>query len=390
MVQGIMSSFSLLTTEDAPKSFEEIRSVVNPKSLFVKDYDELGLYLLKYMKNKCDMECENTRMCRGLVLQKDTHKIICAPPSKSIPLEKCKYIENKVDELRFEEFVDGTMINLFYCENEKYTGWLISTRSCIGANCRWYSDRNFSELFDETKNFQYDLFKKDCTYTFVLQHPENRIVEKIQNGRLILVNVNQVRDNNTIETLNVEEEQLDLFHKGMSISIPESYSFKSIEEAKHIVSLMEYEKQGIVVKYNNIRTKLRNPKYNFVKELRGNSNNLFRNYLELRQNGYMNAYLEFFPEMSEPFQGFMSQIHNLTQELFNWYQKCFVKKEVEHKDVPYVFKPLCYELHKHYLETNNIITFFKVKHYINTMPVKRQLFLFRNLTKEEDEAPVED
>ena len=383
-------SFSLLTESNAPKTFDEVRSVVNPKSLFVKDYDELGLYLIKYMKNKCNMECEDTRMCRGLVLQKDNHKIICAPPSKSIPFENCENFATIVDELRFEEFVDGTMINLFYCENEKYTGWLISTRSCIGANCRWYSDRNFSDLFDEAKNFNYDHFKKDCTYTFVLQHPENRIVEKITDGRLVLVNVNQIHENNTIETLNVEEEQLYLFDKGMNITIPESFSFTTLDEAKHVVSLMEYEKQGLVIKHNNVRTKLRNPKYNFVKELRGNTNDLFRNYLELRQNGYMNAYLEFFPEMGETFQEFMTKIHELTKGLFDWYQKCFVKKEVEHKDVPFVFKPLCYELHKNYLETKQIVTFYKVKNFINTMPVKRQMFLFRNLDKEVMEQEVED
>jgi hypothetical protein len=67
-----------------------------------------------------------------------------------------------------------------------------------------------------------------------------------------------------------------------------------------------------------------------------------------------------------------------------------VKKEVEHKDVPFVFKPLCYELHKNYLETKQIVTFYKVKNFINTMPVKRQMFLFRNLDKEVMKQEVED
>ena len=383
-------SFETFNNTTGDKTFEELREILNPKSLFVKKYDELGLFLIKYMKNKCNMKCSDTRLCRGLVLDTKTNHIFCAPPPKSVSLETCVPENTDCKDLVFEEFVDGTMINLFYCENDKYEGWLISTRSCIGANCRWYSDRNFSELFEETRNFNYDNLRRNYTYTFVLQHSENRIVEKINENRIVLVNVNEVYENNTIRCVDVEDVKLQLFHLGMHVDTPERFTFSSLQEAQEATKLMNYEKQGIVVKNGNLRSKIRNVKYNFVKELQGNTNDAFRNYLELRQNGYMNAYLEFFPEKTEQFQEFMTRIHNLTQDLFNSYQQCFVKKEVQHKDLLFVFKPLCYELHKHYLETNNIVTFNTVKNFINTMPVRRQMFLFRNLDKEIMEQEVED
>ena len=99
-----------------------------------------------------------------------------------------------------EEFIDGTMINLFYHDK-----WTISTRSCLYADCNWYSNKKFNTMFEEAeKNYKidYNLLNKNYCYTFVLQHPENRIVTEYIEPKIILV---QITDLNTLENINLND-----------------------------------------------------------------------------------------------------------------------------------------------------------------------------------------
>ena len=371
-------------------SLDVLKEHFNKKGIYVRIYEELNLIILKYKRKFCDITDDEVRRCRGLILDHTTYQPVCVPPGKSTPIDdfKEKYGLNE-GEVRYEEFLDGTMMNLFYHKSEKYDGWLISTRSCIGAHCRWYSNREFKDLFEESINFTYDVFDKDVSYTFVLQHPENRIVKKLDAKRVVLVEANRI-NGFSVEPLHLDEVKLDFFEKGLNLEIPVSYPFQTFHEATQELSKLSYEEQGWVLKYNNERAKMRNPRWKFVKDLRGNSNSLLRNYLELRQNGFMRDYLDFFPEMEEEFKGFMDDIHRMTTELFHHYQSCFVKKTQKHNEIPFIYKPLCYELHKNYLENQVIVTFKEAKHFMNTMPIGRQMFLFRNKNREFMEQEIED
>ena len=375
-------------TIEANASLDVLKEHFNNKGIYVRVYKELNLVLLKYKRKFCDITDEDVKRCRGLILDHTTYQPVCVPPGKSIPIDvfKEKYGEHE-GEVCYEEFLDGTMMNLFYHKSTEYDGWMISTRSCIGAHCRWYSNREFKDLFEESINFTYDVFEKDVSYTFVLQHPENRIVKKLDAKRVVLVEANRI-DGFNVTSLNLEEVKLDFFEKGLNLNIPESHPFQTFHEATQALSKLSYEEQGWVLKYNNERSKIRNPRWKFVKDLRGNSNSILRNYLELRQNGFMRDYLDFFPEMEEEFKGFMEDIHKMTQELFQNYQACFVKKTKKHSEVPFIYKPLCYELHKNYLENQVVVTFKEAKHFMNVMPIARQMFLFRN--KDKDSMEIEN
>ena len=371
-------------------TLDVLKEHFNKKGIYVRLYTDMNLVLLKYKRKFCDITDNDVRRCRGLILDHTTYQPVCVPPGKSISFEDFTQQEDFQEEnVRYEEFLDGTMMNLFYYESDKYTGWLISTRSCIGANCKWYSNREFKDLFNESINFTYDVFDKNVSYTFVLQHPENRIVKKLDAKRVVLVEANHIK-NYDITPLNLDEVKLDFFEKGLNIEIPVTQPFKTIHEATQTLSKLSYEEQGWVLKYKTLRTKMRNPRWRFVKDLRGNSNSLLRNYLELRQNGFMRDYLDFFPEMEEQFKGFMTDLHEITRNLFQNYQACFVKKTKKHSELPFIYRPLCYELHKNYLENQVIVTFQEAKHFMNTMPIARQMFLFRNKSKEYLEQEVED
>ena len=116
--------------------FEKSQQILKNKNLVVKPYDTNGIYLIKYDKTKCNMTDPDVRKCRSLVLEIGTNNIVCVSPFKSDCLDYFTDIyKNNPGDIVYEEFVDGTMINLF-----KYNGtYYISTRSNLGANRRGQS-----------------------------------------------------------------------------------------------------------------------------------------------------------------------------------------------------------------------------------------------------------
>ena len=93
-----------------------------------------------------------------------------------------------------EEFIEGTMINVFYdMDIEK---WQIATKSNIGAKVSFFdTSPSFAQMFREAcvaNNFQLDKLDKKYSYTFILQHPHNRIVMPIIYPTLYLLKVYKI------------------------------------------------------------------------------------------------------------------------------------------------------------------------------------------------------
>ena len=141
-----------------------IQDIVSKGINYVNN-NSLGLMILKYDKNNsnCNLNDNFTRYCRGLIIEKESRRIVCCPPEKSsnftnlIPL--IMEHDNKWENVTIENFIDGTMINVFYYDGK----WNIATRSRIGANCRWLGKKTFSEMFEEASNrFDFNCLDSNC------------------------------------------------------------------------------------------------------------------------------------------------------------------------------------------------------------------------------------
>ena len=341
-------------------NFEKSKEILNEKKLIVKEYKNLGLYLVKYNKDENITMDADIAKCRGLIMDYN-NKVVCIPPMKSI---------NNVplDGIVYEEFIDGTMINVFY-----YNGWHISTRSCIGANCRWYSNKRFNNMFEESKDFDIEKLDPLYCYNFVLKHSENRIVTKYSNNDIILVGAYNLETCKYVDTVNIQEHLQRRFD--LQIKIPERYMFNSIEDANLYVNSLNYDQQGLVLKVNEFRSKMVNPHYNYVKHLRGNNRNIKYTFFELRRAGLLNEYINYYPEYKEQFNVFNKELYAMTRNLFNYYQNFRVKKNITYDEIDYQYRPLVYKLHGDYLTTKNIVNFSKVKNYVNSLPSAQILFV---------------
>ena len=55
--------------------FDEVKQDFKNHGLIYRDFPNEGLYLLKYNKTKANLSDPNVMMCRGLVVNRNTHEI---------------------------------------------------------------------------------------------------------------------------------------------------------------------------------------------------------------------------------------------------------------------------------------------------------------------------
>lgn len=285
------------------------------------------------------------------------NKVVCFSPPKSIPYTDFQE-KYPITECIVDEFIDGTMINVFYDESK----WIISTRTIVGANCTFYSTKTFHEMFHET-NINYDNLNKQYCYSFVLQHPENRIVTPITTPKLYLIAVYQINDSGIYE-------QHKTNHCITEYLMPTTFSFSSYKEAEEFVEKQSYEFKGVMIKTRGERTRITNSAYEKVKKLRGNSSSLLFTYLTLRSTVDQTEYEKYFPDHCFP--TYEKQLSQLVVLMHGLYMECFIKKTYSLKTYNQPFKQHLYELHMHYIhrlrQEKKCVTKHEVKKYIVTLP----------------------
>ena len=364
-----------LSILDGISSFDESKTLLEKLGLIVKEYDDL--YLVKYEKGKSQLDHEDVKKCRGVILEKNTNKLVCISPPKSIDVDfyHKKYISNNSKGVVIEEFYDGTMINMFRYKGINY----VSTRSCLGAHNKYRSIKTFNTMFSECIDF--DIFDKldgDHCYSFLLQHPDNRIVKQYNNPSCILTMTAKINDN-TPHMLNSVETHALLSGCNVILETPIVFNIDSMDNLYKELDNLNETDQGYVLKsYENgldNRSKIRNMKYNEIRQLRGNNTNKMFMYFELRKQRDVVEYLDYFPEDKELFDQFRNELYAFTQRLFNYYQELKVRKNIRFLEIDYEFRPLINELHKIYLNTKKHITKNSVIQYLYSQESARLLFV---------------
>ena len=370
-----------LTCLEGVTDFEETKKILISKNLIVKHDDSEPIFLVKYDKSKCDMDDQDVRRCRGLILEKGTNNLVCVPPPHSEKAELFNQID--INETVFEEFVDGTMINVFKYKGELY----MSTRSCIGAYCKYYSNKTFNALFSEIIDLsQFSVIGDNMNLTFILQHPENIIVTKYTQPSITLVYGVTVIDN-TVQHHSLGELRDMLKEKDLEFNIPETYKLDHPSKVYEVINKMDQNSQGLILKcYKDngtvyLRAKIRNEHYNYVRQLKGNSNNKKYLYLDLRKKRLLDQYLKYFSEDSDLFEIYKMELYDTTNNLFNFYQDYYVRRNEDGKrlinftDIKFEYRPLCIELHNDFKMTKKVTDKRKIINYMNNLPTAKLLFV---------------
>jgi len=367
----------------------ELEKIINTLKLDIRLWlhNNKTYQIIRYNKQYLTNDRISTSGLFRSVIFKEGKIIVFSPP-KGIHFEY--FIENyNPKNCIAQEFIEGTMINLFF-DNEQ-NEWEISTRSSIGGRMSYFTssennkENTFRYMFLETCNninLNFDNLSKEYCYSFVLQHPNNRIVIPFTETKLYLVAVYNINNETKIVTsLSIKNNIKSLFHDS-DISYPENYDFDNYNELKEkwAGGNTDYKIVGIVLYHpeSGMRTKLRNPNYEFVRHLRGNQPKLQYRYLVLRQQQQVSEYLKYYPEANKDISLFRDQIHIFTHQLHKNYISCFILKKQKLGLFPYQYRTHMYNLHNLYIKNlrpkQKNISKDVVINYINTMPPAKLMY----------------
>ena len=335
--------------------------------------------ILKYNKQYLtDDKVSTIGLFRSVVTR--NKKILVFSPPKGIKFSIFSKIYSPNDCIA-EEYIEGTMINMFYDDND----WEIATRSSVGGKLSFFNTsetkKTFRTMFLEAcnkVNLDFEKLNKKLCYSFVLQHPENRIVIPFNNPQIYLVACYSINDH--IVSNSCMDSQKELLSES-KVKFPLIYKFTNFEELEKIYlsENCDYKNVGIMLHHlSGVRSKIRNPNYEYVRNLRGNQPKKMYRYLVLRNQGKVSNYLEFYPEDKNDFNLFRKQIHNFTNNLHINYINCYIKKTAPLKDFPYQYRSHMFNLHQNYINNlHNIGKAIKrnyVINYINSMHPSKLMY----------------
>jgi hypothetical protein len=370
----------------------------------------ITMYDKNSIKNSLE-KVENHKYMRSLIFNSD-NKLVCVGPSKSGYTNYDISTDNIATHVySIEHFVEGTMINLFYNNNQ----WEIATKTTIGGNVSFFrkdkKGKSFRDMFFECLetcgiSLETD-FDINFNYSFVIQHPDNKIVNQFEKPTIVLVEMFQIKEDEVIgyyPTSNEEDSSNEIILN---------------EALQKIVNLNQYINSNLILNYNsckynnlnqydnhismgmifrdnnNNRLRIRNPKFEYIRKMRGNQPKLEFHYLELRKNNQLQQYLSLFPEHMEIMQNYQNKIHNFTRQLYNNYVSCYIKKEKPLLQYDKEFRQHMFNIHEYYKNTirpnkKNIQLNDVIGHINNLEPKVLMYSINFKYRKDENETNTED
>ena len=371
-------------TDSSVETFEKYYSVTEYSTKLDDKYK-----IIKYNKDLLSSDLIGTYgLLRSVIINSENKVVSFAPPKSVLTEDFFKKFSKKTEDIIAQDFVEGTMINVFY--DHKIQCWKIATRNTIDAEVSFYKNnitgtketgKTFKKMFEEAckeNNLIIDTLNPQFCYSFVLQHPDNRIVVPFKRPQLYLVEVYEIIQ--LEQSVNIITQNLSLVRSHgswnmTSIRFPETYEFTTYSELidKFASANTPYDIMGIVIKNlkTNERTKIRNPIYEEVRHLKGNHPKLQYQYLHLRKNGKLPEYLKYYPENKKSFAVIRDKVHLFTNTLHTNYLACYVKKEKPLNEYEAQYKTHMYKIHEIYknelIPSKLFVTNTIVQKYVNNL-----------------------
>ncbi len=343
--------------------------------------------ILRYVKGQSDFKIPHTKWFRSVIWDTETNRPVCVAPPKA---ENTEVPTGEDTNLTIQDFLDGTMMNTFISRNDP-TNLQVASRTQLGAGGTFYSEKTFGDLFDEALgemgySSRADLASvlpqptKDQGATFVsflLQHPEHRVVSRPRTARLFIVHTGSVLTDGSVVITEKAPDSLSAFQ----IQKYPMTGFKKQGDLdsffKGLVDSKGWFFQGLTLKDGTGRRwRIRNPNYLTLRALRGSEATANDRFLRLRSEGNVKEYLKHYSEDRQTFWDLEQKLRAMTKTVFDSY--CEVHKAHEKKlaDLPKSIQPCVFRLHSLYLsdlkpQSQSVLMKHAVD-VVNKMPVFEQ------------------
>jgi len=268
-----------------------------------------------------------------------------------------------------EDFVDGFMMNAWVSNGSLH----VSTRTRVGGANKFYSDKTFGELFAEcvaASSLKTMDALKVCLEdlrlaagntsgeptaafaSFVLQHPEHRIVAKVAAPGLNVVHTGFVMGNGVVHISERAVHWPQALARLQVSNYPPKV-FQSEAEAEDLLRQTAAQRgwrwQGLVFKDGTgARWRMRTPTYIMLRELRGGESSSVERFFRLRAARQVVDYLKHYGEERHTFWELEQTLRARTADVLAAYTDVHKAHAVEFKNLPEALRPAVYLLHLHW------------------------------------------
>lgn len=329
-------------------SFEDVK--IKMKSLNISVKQNENLYMLNF-NNDADFSNLLVRQANGTIFEKDTNKLVHFSFEKSYDgissLHKgedtCS-LEIIPEEYKVELFFEGSLIKIYWY-NEKWN--LATSKNIEASKNKWTSSKSFDLLFEDgvRNSFvcEYDDFlkslDKNYCYTYLLQHPENKMTVPISTA--FVFEINKVN----LHTLEETREESENFKINISLQDFLEKGYKT-----NCILYFKNERNTVT------RVKLLTDRYIRMSNLRGCYPDIGLTYINLLHLGVeedINDFKEFFQHHAGKF----SWIELLISRNVKYIHSLYVKKYAEksENEIPELYRRTLQQLHGYYKRTKTPI-----------------------------------
>ena len=321
--------------------------------------------IIRYVKGDSQFSVPGTGLFRSIAWDTSKNRPVCMAPAKandgSAPLN--------TTFTNIQDFLDGVMIQAFVTASEP-TVLRICSRSKMGASSGFYSKKTFADMFTEClaatpirtaetllMHLRETMGENGSAFaSFVLQHPEHRIVEKLHSPDLNIVHVGTVSQTGVVTLMEQSSEWLPPLRR---LQIP-SYPVKMFHSEEDLQGLMRrtavqngFRWQGLVFKDGNGgRWRMRSPGYMVLRTLRGSEANPTDRFLRLRSQGKVVDYLKHYSDERKDFWDYETALRARTADALTAYVAVHKAHSLKFAELPVEYKPVVHLLHVDYL--NNL------------------------------------
>lgn len=260
-----------------------------------------------------------------------------------------------------EDFVDGFMMNAWVANDQLH----VATRTCVGGDNHFYSEKTFGQMFEEClektslndmaglkaalESIRSSENAASAFASFVVQHPEHRIVAKTVSPMLFTVHTGYVMSTGDVQ---ISERSVNWPEALSSLRIT-SYNQKAFtkdDEAEVLLRNTAAQRgwrwQGLVFKDGKGgRWRMRTPTYTMLRQLRGSESTSIERFFRLRAERKVVEYLKHYKEESDLFWSYEETLRARTSDVFSAYVDVHKAHAVAFKELPTALRPAVFLLH---------------------------------------------
>jgi len=351
--------FETLTTlyPTSEALFDHLRSPIGGSHMIIEE-DGGNRALIYYSKN-----ASNTRgEFRSVVWNKTTNKPLSVSPAYGHRFSAAIDSALAPGSFSVEEYIDGTMVNQYY----DGTAWRVSTRTRLDADNSFYGKRTFAELFQEAfaaVGLKTDMLNPGMSYSWVLQHPEERNVVAPAYGIPSIYLVHTYGGSRMIDV-------------APTTIYPKQIALRTLEEVKDYVAAegrrRGHQFKGVCLKTpQGVRYKLRSTEFEAACALRGNQAKRAYTWLERWTEKKLTAYLRIYPEEQCDADAVIEKFKQITQDAYDLYQQVYRTRTLRLGDSPQKYRKLLWDAH----QAGKGAYFPHMRDFVNGQETRRKLWL---------------